>query len=81
MKPRMSVKRVVQVQAAQDADIDLPSPLPEPDTARSAIAIGLKLTEANRWEEAQEFFERALSLPGTGTKRFRDKPPQLSDGK
>ncbi len=83
MRPALSLKRGVQVQASssqQDADLDLPSPLPEPDTARAAIAIGLKLTGANRWEEAQDYFERALSLPGTGIKRFRDKPPQLSDG-
>jgi hypothetical protein len=82
MTYRTTSKRAIHVQASsqEDADIDLPSPLPEPDTARAAIAIGLKLTEANRWEEAQDFFERALNLPGTGIKRFRDKPPQLSDG-
>ncbi|KAL4514289.1 hypothetical protein Ndes2526A_g04008 [Nannochloris sp. 'desiccata'] len=82
MTPRRTYKGAVHVQASsqQDADINLPSPLPEPDTARAAIAVGLKLTEANRWEEAQDYFERALNLPGTGIKRFRDKPPQLSDG-
>lgn len=82
MTPRRTSKRAIHVQASsqQDADINLPSPLPEPDTARAAIALGLKLTEANRWGEAQDYFERALNLPGTGTKRFRDKPPQLSDG-
>lgn len=26
------------------------------------------------------YFEMALELPGTGTKRFRDKPPQISEG-
>jgi hypothetical protein len=26
------------------------------------------------------FFERALELPGTGQKRWRDKPPALSNG-
>jgi hypothetical protein len=82
MTRKMNSKGAVHVQASsqQDADIDLPSPLPEPDTARAAIAIGLKLTEANRWDEAQDYFERALNLPGTGIKRFRDKPPTLSDG-
>lgn len=54
--------------------------LPDPDDARSAIAIGLKLTEAQQWVRAQEYFELALDLPGTGLKRFRDKPRQLSDG-
>jgi hypothetical protein len=76
----MTIKRAVQVHASSQEISDLPSPLPEPDTARAAIAIGLKLTEANRWDEAQDFFERALNLPGTGIKRFRDKPPQLTDG-
>jgi tetratricopeptide (TPR) repeat protein len=52
----------------------------EPNDARSAIAIGLTLTDAKEWEEAQKYFERALELPGTGIKRFRDKPPQISDG-
>lgn len=52
----------------------------EPNDARSAIAIGLTLTDAKEWEEAQRYFERALELPGTGIKRFRDKPPQISDG-
>lgn len=28
----------------------------------------------------QEYFERALELPGTGLKRWRDKPPALSTG-
>lgn len=54
--------------------------LPEPDDARGAIAIGLKLTEAQQWEKAQSYFERALELPGTGVKRFRDRPRLLSDG-
>ncbi|GFH12985.1 uncharacterized protein HaLaN_08779 [Haematococcus lacustris] len=31
------------------------------------------------WSDALELFERALTLPGTGIKRFRDKPKLASD--
>jgi len=65
---------------ASDGDLDELAELPTPDTCRGAIALGLKLTEAGQWERAQEYFERALELPGTGVKRFRDKPAGLSDG-
>lgn len=68
-----------RVQAAEDGPDELAN-LPEPDTARGAIALGLKLTDAKQWERAQQYFERALELPGTGTKRFRDKPPGISNG-
>ena len=77
---RVNHKFATRVQAAQDGDLELPSNLPEPDTARAAIALGLKLTEAKKWEDAQTYFEKALELPGTGLKRFRDKPNGLSDG-
>jgi hypothetical protein len=30
------------------------------------------------YEKAQVYFEKALELPGTGLKRWRDKPPALS---
>lgn len=33
-----------------------------------------------QYEKAQTYFERALELPGTGLKRWRDKPPALSTG-
>ena len=75
-----NLRLAVRVQAAEDSDIDLPSSFSEPDTARAAIEVGLKLTQEQRWEDAQVYFERALTLPGTGIKRFRDKPKQLSDG-
>jgi hypothetical protein len=45
--------------------------LPEPDDAKAAIAMGIKLCEEQRYEEAGTFFERALELPGSGVKRFR----------
>lgn len=48
--------------------------------AKGAIAVGLKFSNAGQWEQAQQFFERALELPGTGLKRWRDKPPALSTG-
>lgn len=64
---------------ASEEDANLAS-LPEPEDARGAIAIGIKLTESKQWETAQQYFERALELPGTGIKRFRDKPRLLSDG-
>lgn len=69
----------VIVRAGEASDIEVPS-LDKVDTARSAIAVGLRLTETGRWEEAETYFQRALELPGTGIKRFRDKPPTLSDG-
>jgi len=71
--------RLGQLKASDSPEIDLAS-LPDPDDARGAIALGLKLTEAGQWEAAQGYFERALELPGTGVKRFRDKPKLLSDG-
>lgn len=71
------LKRTVRAGDFRDKDVGTYG---EPNDARSAIAIGLKLTDAKEWEEAQKYFERALELPGTGIKRFRDKPPQISDG-
>lgn len=52
----------------------------EPVDARGAIATGLKLTEQGEWTKGLEYFERALELPGTGLKRFRDKPNLISNG-
>ncbi len=74
-----AARPVIRVAAGEASDIEVPG-LDVPDTARSAIAVGLRLTEAGRWLEAEQYFQRALELPGTGTKRFRDKPPALSDG-
>ncbi|GFR49541.1 hypothetical protein Agub_g11585 [Astrephomene gubernaculifera] len=56
------------------------APLPEPETAREAIDQGNQLAKQARWQEALVLYERALTLPGTGIKRYRDRPPQASDG-
>lgn len=55
----------------------------DPADARSAIAYGLELYNDKRdYEAAQEQFDRVLSgeLPGSGVKRWRDKPAAISDG-
>ena len=44
---------------------------PEPEDARGAIAVGLKLYNAGKHQEALDVFVKALELPGTGIKRFR----------
>lgn len=43
----------------------------EPEDARSAIALGLRLHEAGQYNEALGVFQKALELPGTGIKRYR----------
>ncbi|CAG9461246.1 unnamed protein product [Pedinophyceae sp. YPF-701] len=48
--------------------------------ARSAIAVGIQVYAEGRYEDALEIFEAALSKPGTGVKRFRDKPAEISPG-
>jgi hypothetical protein len=50
------------------------------ETAKEAIDAGLALFQQGRYADALVLFERAPTLPGTGTKRFRDKPPAASDG-
>ena len=50
------------------------------ETARGAIDAGLTKFEAGDPTAALADFKRAFTLPGTGLKRFRDKPPGLSDG-
>lgn len=53
----------------------------EPEDARGAIAMGLSLAnDQGDWKAALGYFERALELPGTGIKRFRDKPKLISNG-
>lgn len=47
----------------------------EPGDARSAIALGLRLYEDSQFELALDLFSRALTLPGTGLKRFRHAFP------
>jgi hypothetical protein len=76
-RPKTSARQLI---AAQGGFGDGPVALPEPDDARGAIAVGLKLCEQGQYELAQQFFEKALELPGSGTKRFRDKPNLLSNG-
>jgi len=51
----------------------------EPTTAREAIDLGLVLCKQDKWQDALAVFEKGLNLPGTGLKRFRDKPPPASD--
>jgi tetratricopeptide (TPR) repeat protein len=53
---------------------------PDPSSAKEAIDRGLALFQQQRYADALALFERAPTLPGTGVKRFRDKPPQASDG-
>ena len=77
LRPKTSARQLI---AAQGGFGDGPVALPEPDDARGAIAVGLKLCEQGQYELAQQFFEKALELPGSGTKRFRDKPNLLSNG-
>ena len=43
----------------------------EPEDARTAIALGLRLHEAGQYNDALGMFQKALELPGTGIKRFR----------
>lgn len=50
------------------------------ETARGAIDAGLTKFEAGDPTAALAEFNRAFTLPGTGLKRFRDKPAGLSDG-
>lgn len=57
----------------------VPHALSRPDTAAAAIAQGIELCREKKYDAAQGLFEAALELPGTGTKRFRNKPPQISN--
>ncbi|MEW5305940.1 MAG: hypothetical protein WDW36_008450 [Sanguina aurantia] len=50
------------------------------ETAKEAIDLGNKFCRAGRFQEGLSVFEKALTLPGTGQKRFRDKPRLISDG-
>ncbi|GLI64568.1 hypothetical protein VaNZ11_007889 [Volvox africanus] len=62
------------------AESDPLSAADDPDTAREAIELGNKFAQAGRWQEALSVYEKALTLPGTGLKRYRDKPRLISDG-
>jgi hypothetical protein len=52
---------------------------PAPDMLRLACVRGV-LTQAKAYAAALAMFEEALTLPGTGQKKFTDKPAQISDG-
>mmetsp|Transcript_9783 Transcript_9783/g.24908 ORF Transcript_9783/g.24908 Transcript_9783/m.24908 type:complete len:215 (+) Transcript_9783:125-769(+) len=72
---RTSGGRLLPCAAAKDS-------LPEAEDARGAIALGLKLYADGDYEEAYALFTKVVKeqVPGTGTKRFRDKPPAPSEG-
>lgn len=60
-----------------------PCPVPRLWSGVPTLALMLaQLLGADRASSfcSQEYFERALELPGTGLKRWRDKPPALSTG-
>lgn len=76
---RQQARRQLAVRAAGDF-VPTEAARADPEDAKGAIAIGLKFSDAGNWAQAQEYFERALELPGTGLKRWRDKPPALSTG-
>lgn len=80
-------ERINQIPASRSArqqirQITRASALPEPDSVKGAISIGLQLFNEGNYDSAINAFERALdgSLPGSGLKRFRDKPKLISDG-
>ncbi|EIE19738.1 hypothetical protein COCSUDRAFT_54599, partial [Coccomyxa subellipsoidea C-169] len=66
--------------SAEPADTSIIQDVPEPEDARGAIAVGLELYNAGQYETALGIFEKAMNLPGTGIKQFRDKPPTISNG-
>lgn len=47
--------------------------------AGAAIEQGLLVYKDGDTERALQLFQRSLTLPGTGMKRFRDKPREISD--
>jgi len=52
----------------------------EPTTAKEAIERGLDVYETQDYAGALADFELALRLPGTGVKRDKKKPAELSNG-
>lgn len=72
-------------QGPEDMDVvaaafELPSIESTPLNAAEAIAQGLELTGKRKYAEALEMFELGLGLPGSGVKRNRNKPGELSQG-
>lgn len=51
----------------------------EPLLAGEAIEQGLQVFNEGDTVRALQLFQRSLTLPGTGMKRFRDKPREISD--
>eukprot|EP01025_Chloroclados_australasicus_P050459 TRINITY_DN5803_c0_g1_i1.p1 TRINITY_DN5803_c0_g1~~TRINITY_DN5803_c0_g1_i1.p1 ORF type:complete len:252 (+),score=10.87 TRINITY_DN5803_c0_g1_i1:127-882(+) len=64
----------VRVRACESQDIS------DVDDAQSAITAGLKSFESKNYGLAKAYFEQAMKLPGSGVKRDRYKPQELSDG-
>lgn len=52
----------------------------EPTTAKEAIERGLDVYETKDYAGALAAFEQAFNLPGTGVKRDKKKPAELSNG-
>lgn len=71
--------RLVPVQASEEQAASA-FDYEEPETAKEGIDLGLVLCKQGRWQDALGIFEKSLKLPGTGVKRFRDKPRLVSDG-
>ncbi|CAD7700409.1 unnamed protein product [Ostreobium quekettii] len=42
--------------------------------------MGLQRYESGRFDDALALFQQALDLPGSGIRRFRNKPPEISTG-
>lgn len=79
--PRRAVlTRASDASEGNGAGEDLLQEYGEPSTAKEAIDLGLKFCQRNLWSEALKIFKSALDLPGTGIKRFRDRPRLISDG-
>ncbi|KAK9918691.1 hypothetical protein WJX75_006025 [Coccomyxa subellipsoidea] len=70
----------MQTLSAGPEDASIVRDVPEPEDARGAIAVGLDLYNSGQYETALGVFEKAMNLPGTGIKQFRDKPPAISNG-
>ncbi|CAL5224279.1 g6941 [Coccomyxa viridis] len=68
---------LIRAESSEDTDV---LDIPEPEDARGAIAVGLEQYNAGSYETALGIFEKAIDLPGTGIKQFRDKPPAISNG-
>lgn len=51
-----------------------------PEDAREAIARGIEMTSQQNYEAGLSLFQKALTLPGSGVKRNRIKPQELTEG-